>query len=211
MEDRLTPVLHLERCDASPDEYAARAADLAGHEGVERVTWWLPQVRGRTDVPMRMAEFGLLGVIEADASFEPPVPPDGGAGHHFRRTPRPGQGQLSGRPTLGLLVVMISPRDPGGAQDLRDWGDFVHLRHIAAAAPPGYTMITPYENAAGGEPRFLHFYEMDTDEPEAAYRGMTPLVEERLGPPGTPAFDDWAWHEQLWIESVGTYRLEGST
>ncbi len=209
MEDRLNPELYLERCDASPDEYAERAADLSGREGVERVTWWVNQVQGRTDVPMRLPDFPLLGVIEAGSGFDPPEPPAGGDGHHFRRTPRPGQGRLTGHATRGLLVVLISPRDPARAQDLRDWGDFVHIRHIAEAAPPGYTMITPYENATGGEPRYLHFYEMDTDEPEAAYRGMTPLVQERLGAPGTPVYDDWAWHDQLWIDYVGTFRLEG--
>ena len=30
---------------------------------------------------------------------------------------------------------------------LRDWGDFVHLNHIVEAGVPGFTMITPYENA----------------------------------------------------------------
>ena len=37
-------------------------------------------------------------------------------------------------------------------------------------------MITPYENATGGDPRFMHFYEMDTDDPERAFKSMTPLV-----------------------------------
>ena len=54
---------------------------------------------------------------------------------------------------------------------------------------PGYTMITPYENATGGDPRYLHFYEMDTDEPELAFKSMTPLVEELIGRQGTPEFD----------------------
>ena len=46
---------------------------------------------------------------------------------------------------------------------------------------PGYAMITPYENATGGDPRFMHFYEMDTDDPERAFKAMTPLVMERIG------------------------------
>ena len=105
--------------------------------------------------------------------------------------------------------MLISPKDPERGQELRDWGDFVHLRHIAEAAVPGYRMITPYEQVGGGEPRYLHLYEMHTDDPEATYRSMTPLVQERLGPPGTPDYDEWAWHPQLCIEYVNTFALEG--
>ena len=53
---------------------------------------------------------------------------------------------------------------------------------------PGYTMITPYENATGGDPRFMHFYEMDTDDPERAFKAMTPLVMDRIGDTDTDAF-----------------------
>lgn len=84
--------------------------------------------------------------------------PDDVTGYHFRRYPRPGQGRLTGKPTVGLLLVLVSPRSPEAAQALRDWADFVHLRHIAEVAVPGYTMITPYEHAVGGDPRFLHCY-----------------------------------------------------
>jgi len=75
--------------------------------------------------------------------------------------------------TIGLSLVLISPEEPGRAQELRDWADFVHIRHIAEVGVPGYCMITPYENATGADPRFLHFYEMDDDD-------MTRAVE-RLG------------------------------
>ena len=95
---------------------------------------------------------------------------------------------LTGRPTIGLSLVLISPKEPERAQELRDWADFVHIRHIAEAAVPGYTMITPYENATGGDPRFMHFYEMDTDDPERAFKSMTPLVMERIGGTDTDAF-----------------------
>ena len=78
---------------------------------------------------------------------------------------------LTGRPTIGLSLVLISPKEPDRAQELRDWADFVHIRHIAEVGVPGYTMITPYENATGGDPRFMHFYEMDTDDPEACVQG----------------------------------------
>jgi hypothetical protein len=105
--------------------------------------------------------------------------------------------------------VLISAKhddDPAAAQALRDWGDFVHLNHIAAVGVPGYTMITPYR-VDGDGPAFLHLYEMDTDDPEAAFQAMTPLVQDRLGPPGSPAFDDWAWHPELMIDYVSSYRL----
>ena len=69
--------------------------------------------------------------------------------------------------------------------------------------------MPPYERVGGGEPRYLHLYEMHTGDPEATYRSMTPLVQERLGPPGTPAYDDWAWHPQLRIEYVNTFALVG--
>jgi hypothetical protein len=128
-----------------------------------------------------------------------------GDGLCYRRTPRPGQGRLTGNETTGLVLVLISPRDPAGAQALRDWGDFVHLSHIAAAGVPGYTMITPY--AVDGEgPAFLHFYELDGDDPEAAFQAMTPLVQSRLG---DDAFNAWAWHAQLQIDYVSTYRRLG--
>ena len=82
--------------------------------------------------------------------------------------------------------MLIRPTEPTLAQELRDWGDFVHIRHIAEVGVPGYAMITPYENVTGGDPRFMHFYEMDTEEPEAAFKSMTPLVAERIGAQGTP-------------------------
>src|SRR5207302_976143 len=90
---------------------------------------------------------------------------------------------------IGLLVVWISPQQPELAQRLRDWADFVHIRHIAAAGVPGYTQITPYEH--DGEPRFMHLYEMDTEDPEGAYQLMPKLVADRLGA-DSPAFAEWA-------------------
>jgi hypothetical protein len=79
----------------------------------------------------------------------------------------------------------------------------VHINHIAAAGVPGYTMITPFENAGEG-PRYLHLYEMDADDPEAAFQGMTPIVRTRLDP---EEFDAWAVHRELRIDYVSTYRL----
>jgi hypothetical protein len=211
VEDRRTPALYLELAADDPAVYGRdRAPEVADRTGVSRATWWSNQHPDRDDVPHRLAEFVTLGVYELeDDGFTPPTPPEGITGLHFAATPRPGQGVLGGDGTNGLLLVLISPREPDDGQALRDWGDFVHIRHIAEAAVPGYRMITPYERVGGGEPRYLHFYEMATDDPEATYKSMTPLVQERLGPPGTPAYDDWAWHPALRIEYVNTFRLEG--
>ena len=120
-------------------------------------------------------------MYEVDDTFHAPDTPAGITGHHFRHYPRPGQGIVTGRPTIGLSLVLISPEGRARAQELRDWADFVHIRHIAEAAVPGYCMITPYENVSGGDPRFMHFYEMDTDDPETAFKSMTPLVMQRIG------------------------------
>ena len=210
MEDRATPGLYLEMSDVGADEYArTRVDELVRHGGIERVTWWENACRGRTDLPRKLPEFALLGVYEVADAFTAPTTPDGVTGHHFRRTPRPGQGRLTGRPTVGLMLVLISPRRPEQAQALRDWGDFVHIRHIAEVGVPGYSMITPYENVTGGDPRFMHFYEMDTDDPEAAFRTMTPLVSDRIGQPGTGAWDAWANTPELRIMYVNTFRRVG--
>ena len=148
MEDRESPVLYLEMTEAAPDDYARdRVKDVLELSGVERATWWRNVYRDRPDLPRELPEFDTLGVYECQPSFVPPSTPDGISGHHFLRTPRPGQGRLTGKPTVSLSLVLISPTTPGEAQALRDWGDFVHLNHIVEAGIPGFTMITPYENA----------------------------------------------------------------
>ncbi len=126
---------------------------LLEQTGVERATWWENAAPDRKEFPRRLPEFATLGVFEVDEGFSGPPTPVATTGYHFRRYPRPGQGNLSGKPTLGLLRVLISPKTAARAQALRDWADFVHIRHIAAARVPGYTMITPYENVSGGEAR----------------------------------------------------------
>ncbi|MHB8670362.1 MAG: hypothetical protein ACYDAD_07360 [Acidimicrobiales bacterium] len=213
MEDRFGAGLYLEMTDMDAADYRSRRVPLvSARPGVSRAGWWANVCPGRSDLPRRMAECSLLGTYEVDDSFEPPPPGPGVAGLHFLRTARPGQGRLTGRPTIGLSVVLISPRRAGDAQALRDWGDFVHISHIAATANPGYTMITPYENATGGDPRFLHLYEMDTEDPEAAFQAMTPRVEDRLGGgAGTADFDAWAWHPALRIMYVNTFRRLGES
>ncbi len=206
----MTPALYLEMTDRDADEYAAgRVPEVLVLPGVERATWWANVMRDRDDLPRALPEFDLLGVYEVGRDFAPPEAPDDVRGHFFRRTPRPGQGRITGNPTIGLSLVLISPKRPEQAQALRDWGDFVHIRHIAEVGVPGYSMITPYENATGRDPRFMHFYEMDTDEPEVAFKSMTPLVGQRIGAWGTPGFERWARHEALRIMYVNTFRRLG--
>jgi len=208
VEDRDTPGLYLEMSDAAPARYAAeRVPAVLARPGVSRATWWENVHRDRHDLPRVLDEFSLLGVYEVDDGFAAPGPADGVTGYHYRRTARPGQGRLTGAPTVGLSLVLISPKDPADAAALRDWADFVHLRHIAEVGVPGYSMVTPYEHAERGDPRFLHFYEMDTDDPEASFRAMTPLVEARLGDPA--AFRRWAHHPALRIMYVNSFRRVG--
>jgi hypothetical protein len=115
---------------------------------------------------------------------------------------------MTGRPTRGLELVLISPKAEAGAQALRDWADFVHIRHIAAAAVPGFTLITPYENVARERPRFLHFYEMDTEAAEETFQRMTPATLARL--PEKAERRAWAGHPELVIDYVGTFRFAAS-
>jgi hypothetical protein len=211
MEDRVTPGLYLEMTDTPVDDYVdARVPEVLGLPAVDRATWWENVYRDRDDLPRRLPEFGLLGIYEVQDGFDAPATPEGVRGLHFRRTPRPGQGRLTGRPTIGLSLVLISPRETDQAPALRDWADFVHIRHIAEVAVPGYSMITPYENVTGGDPRFMHFYEMDTDDPEGAFKSMTPLVEERIGRMGTEEFKRWGWHDALRIMYVNSFLRVGA-
>jgi hypothetical protein len=210
MEDRITPGLYLEMTDRAVDDYiATRVPEVLALTDVERATWWENVNRDRDDLPRKLPEFGLLGVYEVTDDFAAPITPGDITGHHFRHYPRPGQGRMSGKPTIGLSLVLISPRRPDQAQALRDWADFVHIRHIAEAGVPGFSMITPYENVTGGDPRFLHFYEMDTDDAEVAFQAMPPLVMQRLGEPGTPAWDGWANTPELRIMYVNSFRRLG--
>ena len=212
MEDRHTAGLYLEMTDQPVDHYVAeRVPGVLGLAGVERATWWRNVKRDRTDLPRVLPEFDHLAVYEVDETFVAPATPAGVAGHHFHRYRRPGQGVLTGRPTIGLSLVLISPQQPDQAQDLRDWADFVHIRHIAEAAVPGYAMITPYENATGGDPRFMHFYEMDTDDPETAFKAMTPLVMDRIGGRETVAIKHWARGPSLRIMYVNSFVRIGTS
>ena len=193
MEDRVTPLLHLELGDASPAACADRARQLTRRPGVDRVTWWQNNVFERTDLPRRIRDGRTLVVVEAQDGYDPPAPTaDVSESHCFRRFPRPSQGILTGGPTLGLSIVWISPRTEDLDRSLRDWGDFVHIRHIAAAAIPGFTQISVYENTAGTDPRYMHFYEFDTTEAEATFATMIQHVAPRLGGTESAAYAEWA-------------------
>jgi hypothetical protein len=212
MEDRITAGLYLEMTDQPVDAYVrTRVPAILAEPGAARATWWRNVKRDRTDLPAVLPEFDHLGVYEVDESFVAPATPKGITGHHFRHYRRPGQGIVTGRPTIGLSLVLISPKDEARAQELRDWADFVHIRHIAAAAVPGYGMITPYERVGGGDPRFMHFYEMDTDDAEATFKSMTPLVMERIGDEQTEAFRKWARGPSLRIMYVNSFVRIGSS
>jgi hypothetical protein len=212
MEDRITPFLYLEMSNRSADDYAReRIPEVLARHGVDRGSWWDNCVLGRTDLPRTLEEFTTLGVYECDERFEAPATPDDVLGLHFRHYPRPGQGTISSKPTLGIELVLISPRTPDEAQALRDWGDFVHIHDIAAAQPEHFTMITPYENVTGGSPRYMHFYELDTDDPEPAFRGMTPATKKRIGEWNTHEFEEWFMHPALVIDYVNTFRRLGTT
>jgi hypothetical protein len=212
VEDRQTAGLYLETTDMPLDAYVRdRVPSVLVLPGVERATWWRNVHRDRDDLPRVLAEFDHLGVFEVADQFEAPTSAADICAYHFRRFGRPGQGVLTGRPTVGLSLVLISPSEPARAQELRDWADFVHIRHIAEAAVPGYTMITPYENVTDTDPRFLHFYEMDTDDPERAFMRMTPLVIDRIGGVDTDAFKRWAFGPSLRIMYVNSFVRVGAS
>jgi hypothetical protein len=213
VEDRITPGLYLELGDVDPTLYErTRAPELLARPGVDRVTWWATILPGRQEFPMAVPDGTLLGVAETDDTFVAPAAPSGTTAHHFRRYPRPSQGILTRRPTTGLLVVWISPTTAEQAQPLRDWADFIHISKIAAAGVPGYTQITPYENATDTGPRFMHFYEMDSDDPEATFQTMAEDLRVRLGGYRSPEFKQWANAAAAGgdIIYVNTFRLLGS-
>jgi hypothetical protein len=193
VEDRCTTTLYLELGDNPARACADRARELLEDTSADRVTWWENCVPGRTDLPMRVRDGTTLLVVEADEDFgRPSLPPEVSEAHCFRRHHRPSQGSLTGGPTLGLLVVWIGPRAPDSSIRLRDWGDFVHIRHIAAAGIPGFAQISVYENAGDAEPRYMHFYEFDNLDAEGTYSKMIDFVGPRLGGTDSDAYIEWA-------------------
>lgn len=222
MEDRQPTGLVLECLETDPDArfdawLLERAAVLAAGGPVTRAT---PFARLRTDerFPTTVGAIGAVTVCEttlpdpaeslAWVEAQALSPPAGARPLRrlgFRRYPRPSQGRAT-RHTTGIYLILISPNDDARAQELRDWGDFVHLHHIAAASPEGFTTITPYENVAPGRPRFMHFYELDADDPVKAVDEMPSAVCRRWGfELGDEAFMRWAICEQLSIDHVNVF------
>jgi hypothetical protein len=209
MEDRLGE-LYLEMTNLSIEAYEVeRLGDVLKREDVELATLWRNQRPKREDYERTIPEFETMAVYEVAHDFAMPTDARDHRGHHFRRVPRPAQGILSGEPTVGLEIVLVSPVNPGGVQALRDWADFLHIREIASAAVPGFTMITPYENAAGGTPRFLHLYEMDTPDADQAFQNMAPHTIERLRPRGKAAIKAWMGHPELQIDYINAFTRGG--
>lgn len=124
----------------------------------------------------------------------------------FERYPRASQGRLTGKPTRGIFLILISPTSRDRAQELRDWADFTHIHGIAAASPSGFTTITPYVNAWRDDPLYLHFYELDTDDPVAAVDDMPNAVVRKWGFEfGDDAFLRWAMTDALDIWYVNVF------
>ena len=127
-------------------------------------------------------------MYECDADVRRPVDARGDHRAPLRAYAAPGAGP-SHRQADGVAVAGAHQPDHAAdeAQALRDWGDFVHLNHIVEAGIPGFTMITPYENATGGDPRYLHFYEFDDPDAEVTFKRMRPMrrgAARRLGHAG---------------------------
>jgi hypothetical protein len=162
---------------------------------------------------MRVPDGTLLVIAEMGDDAETLTHPPASTAVGFRRHPRPSQGILSGRPTTGLLVVWITPRAPDLATQLRDWGDFVHIRHIAAAGIPGFTQISVYENEQSVDPLFMHLYEFDSEDAEATYQTMVDFVAPRLGGTDSDEFKNWAdWRGgggRIWY--CNTFQFGGET
>ncbi len=57
----------------------------------------------------------------------------------------------------------------------------------------------------------MHFYELDTDDPEPAFRGMAPATEKRIGEWNTHPYEEWFMHPSLVIDYVNTFRRLGTT
>jgi hypothetical protein len=203
MEDRQPAGLWLELLRGDDVDGRARVLSSSGL----RVSTWAADAYP-LNLPQTMGDCEHLIVGEGDpTSYSSiPAPDTASVVIPLQRYPRPSQGICTGERTTGLLLVLISPRQESQVQALRDWGDFVHLRWIAAAGVPGYRMITPYEHVDRGTPRFCHFYEMVSDDPRATFESMTPMVSSLLGGADAPAYVEWTRHPALRINYCNSFR-----
>ncbi|MDG2002342.1 MAG: hypothetical protein P8J20_03335 [Novosphingobium sp.] len=217
MEDRLNSALALVLFDKLGDaERSEWNAQLSGLPDVFGISWWRNVCPNRTDwlgELRRIDEFETLAICEIDGEGVVTDMPDGVRTITFRRFPRPSQGALR-LPTMGLSLVLVSPKDlndDAASQSLRDWGDFVHFPGIVDANIPGYGLVTPYQNVTRDAPRFLHLYEFPDPDAEAVFQRTRPSVAQRFGGgPGNPGFDHWELHPEIAIDYVNSFtRLDG--
>ena len=136
-----------------------------------------------TDLPPVLPEFDHLARLRGRRRRSArPAPPAGITGHHFRHYRRPGQGIVTGRPTIGLSLVLISPKDAGAGAGAARLGRLrAHPPHRRGRGARLLHDHAVRERRPAAIPRFMHFYEMDTDDPETAFKAMTPLVMQRIG------------------------------
>ena len=212
MEDRITPYLYLELSGESPEVYEKRVMEVLGLPGAERVVWWRNLHYERKDFEpdfvFRVKDFKTLASYEVDASFTPPALPDGLRSLHFQHYPRPAQGFLTGEPTPGLMLVLISAREGSDGQALRDWADFIHIAPLAEGGL-GFSMITPYERVGGGSPLFMHFYETVSSDAEAALQAESNDFPLTLGGFETAAYKRWQLHDDLVVDYINTFERAG--
>ena len=176
MEGRLPPRLYLELV-RFPDHVNTRAA------AVEATGWqvstWEPATTSDDDLPRRLPRCDGVVIGEGDGgAVESPSPATTAV--PLVSYPRPSQGSCSASGPRESCWFSSRRSNKSGLRNSRDWGDFVHLRHIAEAAVPGYRTITPWENESSGTPRFCHMYEMVGDGSPGHLRKMTPRVRQRL-------------------------------
>ena len=226
MEDRQPTGLLLEMLAGDDPEAVARwqrevAIPKALATGlVSRATPFRNLRPDESRFPQKVAPFTDLTVYEVSHGdvtlLRPDALPQGEDGVRvtnrfaFRRYPRPNQGRVSGKPTRGIFLILISPTSRERAQELRDWADFTHIHGIAAASPEGFTTITPYVNSSGTDPLYMHLYELDTDDPVAAVDAMPEAVMRRWGyEMGDEAFMRWAMTDALDIWYVNVFGRVG--
>lgn len=215
MENRISLMLYLELSDLEPESYeASRAKDVLALSGVERGTWWRNLHPHRKDFEpdfvFRVPDFSTLAVYEVATDFVAPAAPDGIRSLQFRHYGRPSQGFMTAEPTMGLMIVWVSPREASGAQALRDWADFVHIPPLATG-DIGFKMITAYENVKGGEPLFMHFYETANRYAESALQAEVHAVPAWYGGVDTEAYLHWQVHEQLVVDYINTFERAGES
>jgi len=212
MEDRLDSGLMLVLLDdASSVSQAELHAQLTATPGIGEVSWWRNVCPTRTDWLAELRtidEFHTMAVAELEGEIDPRIAPEGARSIIFRRYPRPSQGVMR-LPTLGLALILVSPKDltdAASSQSLRDWADFVHFVGIMDANIPGYGLVTPYQNITDDAPRFLHMYEFPDPDAETVFQRTRPCAAQRFGGgPGTPAFDNWELHPDISINYVNSF------